>query len=136
MDWHVGFASPTESLDDIRDRQYRRMSESQPPRYVLTRRPYYLDGIEPYRNWTWLASVVDGFASAPWTDRRSKVKQLPDLVRQGEEAVSRAVQSWRVSAPSLSLPGELPQRGYHGSSTSLVDAVELLDLHLPLDAGA
>lgn len=130
LDWHVGFTSPTETLDDLRGRQYRQD-------YLrLTRRPYYLDGVEHQRTWTWLAGVVDGFASDLWADRRSKVKQLPELARQGQDAVERGLASWRVSAPQLCLPGELPQTGYHGNATSLVDAIELLDLHLPLDAGA
>jgi hypothetical protein len=130
LDWHFGFSSPTESLDELRERQYRQGN------LCLTRRPYYLDGGETQRTWTWLAGVVDGFAGPPWLERRSKAKQLPDLARQGQDAVQRSLSSWRISAPSLTLPGGLPQNGYHGNATSLVDAVELLDLHLPLDPGA
>ena len=129
LDWHIGFTSPTEPLDDLRERQYRQAN------LCLTRRPYYLDGIEPQRTWTWLAGVVDGFAAPPWLERRSKVKQLPDLARQGQDAVQRALASWRISAPTLTLPCGLSQNGYHGNDTSLVDAVELLDLHLSLDSG-
>jgi len=129
LDWHFGFSSPTESLDKLRERQYRQGN------LCLTRRPYYLDGTETQRTWTWLAGVVDGFAAPPWLERRSKAKQLPDLARQGQDAVQRSLSSWRISAPSLTLPGGLPQNGYHGNATSLVDAVELLDLHLPLDPG-
>ncbi len=129
LDWHMGFTSPSESLDELRERQYRQGN------LCLTRRPYYLDGIEPQRTWTWLASVIDGFAAPPWLDRRSKTKQLPDLARQGQDAVQRSLASWRTSTPSLTLPGGLPQNGYHGNATSLVDAVELLDLHLPLNPG-
>jgi hypothetical protein len=129
IDWHIGFASPTQSLHELRERQYRQENQS------LTRRPYFLDGPEPQRTWTWLAGVVDGFAAAPWLERRSKVKQLPDLARQGQDAVQRALASWQISAPTLTLPGGLPQNGYHGNATSLVDAIELLDLHLPLDPG-
>src|SRR5262249_27282378 len=101
-----------------------------------TRRPYYLEGVEPHRTWTWLAGVVDGFAAPPWLERRSKVKQLPELARQGQDAVQRALASWRISAPGLAFPGEIPENGFHGNATSLVDAVELLDLHLPLETGA
>lgn len=129
LDWHFGFSSPSESLDELRERQYRQGN------LCLTRRPYYLDGAETQRTWTWLAGVVDGFAAPPWLERRSKAKQLPDLARQGQDAVLRSLSSWRISAPTLTLPGGLPQNGYHGNSTSLVDAVELLDLHLPLDPG-
>jgi len=129
FDWHIGFASPTQSLDELRERQYRQEN------LRLTRRPYFLDGPEPHHTWTWLASVVDDIAATPWLERRSKVKQLPDLARQGPDAVQRALASWRISAPNLTLPGGLPQTGYHGNTTSLVDAIELLDLHLPLEPG-
>jgi hypothetical protein len=135
IDWHIGFTSPTDTLEDVRDRQYLRIADSNPPRYVLTRRPYYLEGVEPHRNWAWLAGVVDGFAASPWLERRSKVKELPDLARQGQGAVQRTLSSWRVSAPGLAFPGGVPENGYHGDATSLLDAVELLDLHLPLDSG-
>ncbi len=62
LDWHIGFTSPTETLDELRERQYRQAN------LRLTRRPYYLDGIEPQRTWTWLAGVVDGFATTPWLE--------------------------------------------------------------------
>ena len=130
LDWHVGFTSPTETLDDLRDRQYRQEN------LRLTRRPYYLEGVDPHRTWTWLAAVVDEFAAPPWLERRSKVKQLPELARQGQDAVYRALASWRISAPRLAFPGGIPENGFHGNATSLVDAVELLDPHLPLDSGA
>jgi len=80
--------------------------------------------------------MVDGFAASPWLERRSKVKQRPDLARQGQDGVQRALASSRISASGLAFAGGIPENGFHGNATSFVDAVELLDLHLPLDAGA
>src|SRR5262249_14443105 len=126
LDWHIGFTSPTETLDELRDRQYRQEGRR------LTRRPYLLDGDPPDCTWHWLVGVVAGFHAHPWGERRSKVKALPELAREGAASVQEALRAWQLSAPGLRLPGGLPANGFHGNDTSLLDAVELLDLHLPL----
>ena len=109
----------------------------------LTCRPYTVGSEERRETWRWLAKVVLGpagvagsdhsFRGLAWRGHRNKVKELESLVRGGKEAVTGALESWRVTAPGLRLPGELGATGgYLGNRTPLLDALELMDLHWPL----
>jgi hypothetical protein len=129
LDWHVGFSSPTESLDETRRRQYGR---------GVSMRPYRLGAREMVGSWRWLSDVVlgdgpDGFHGGLWSRRRSKVKELLELARSAPAAVARGLDAWRLSAPELRLPAGLPPDGFIDGRTPLIDAVELLDIHLPLE---
>src|SRR5262249_47044714 len=48
LDWHVGFTSPTESLEDLRRRQYTAAAERR-----LTCRPYLLGSAGQPGTWRW-----------------------------------------------------------------------------------
>lgn len=129
LDWHIGYTTPTESLEDTRRRQYGR---------GVTLRPYRLGSPEQVGTWRWLSDVVlgtgaDGFHGELWSQRRSKVKELMELARSAPAAVARGLDAWRLSAPNLKLPTGLPPDGFLDGRTPLLDAVELLDVHLPLE---
>jgi hypothetical protein len=132
LDWHVGFASPTETLDQTRNRQYRAGARR------LTCRPYRLGNTDQVGTWRWLADRIlgpTGLHGPMWRERRNKLAALRDVLREGPDAVKRALQAWRLAAPGLTLPAGLEESGgYLGKDTPLLDALELLDIHLPLEA--
>jgi GGDEF domain-containing protein len=133
LDWHVGTPRPGESVSNLRGRAYTS------GRWELTGRPYRLGtGSEDRETWKWLAGTVlgegpDGFRGNRWREHRNKVKELRAVVREGPEGVRRAREAWTV-ARELQLPGGLDAtNGFlDGVRTPLLDAIELLDLHLPL----
>jgi len=138
LDWHIAFQSPVETLTQLRRRQYRVGDGAD--RLVLTERPYLLGAPEtPAREtWRWLSTIVlgtdaHGFRGERWSARRSKLKILRELVREGPDAVKDAMSVWAVTSPGLEFPAGVPGDGFSGRKTALLDAVELLDLHWPLE---
>lgn len=134
LDWHIGLPRPGSTVTAIRGREYASGR--------LTCRPYLL-GDEAHAaragTWSWLErGILEPLRSDEWKTRRSKVKALPGLLREGESAVERALAAWRRRAPKLDLPAGLgPRNGFLGDGrTPLVDAEELLDLHLSLGTSA
>ncbi|MCB1057342.1 MAG: hypothetical protein KDD11_17720, partial [Acidobacteria bacterium] len=134
LDWHIGSPLPNQSLETLREREYRNTEGKR-----LTLRPYRL-GTDPQEaeGWRFLSQeLLDGaagFRRKRWERHRNKVQELAKLVREGPDAVEVSLQAWRVAAPHLEFPKPLTDRGFDGDSTPLLDAVELIDLHLPLEA--
>lgn len=137
IDWHIGAPRPGESLGDLRTRAYASRPAGTP--VALTCRPYRLGANANEREtWRWLSRTVlgtgqDGFRGERWGQHRNKVKQLSSLVREGADGVGRAREAWTAAA-DLRWPGGLDTTdGFlDGTRTPLLDAVELLDIHLPL----
>lgn len=155
VDWHIGTVRPSEPLERLRARQYQA-----PTSEALTMRPYPIPAQRRTQSWTWLQNdLLAGLrGDSMWKGSRSRVKRLLSLVDQGPAHVQRQLNAWRASSdraappaaevpaetasampPSdaphpLALPGGLPDTGFIGEATPLRDAIELLDLHLQLDA--
>ena len=136
LDWHIGLASSSETLRTLRQRQYNIGTDSGDK---LTCRPYplcqYSQMFEP--SWHWLTKKVlgttnKGFRSGLWQVHRSKLKELRELARDGSDSVKDAFEAWRVAHPSLALPDNI-EKGFWEDQTPLLDALELLDIHHPLD---
>jgi hypothetical protein len=135
LDWNIGTPRPAEGIPELRARAYTS------GRLELTCRPYRLGaGPGDRETWRWLARAVlgegsDGFRGERWRAHRNKVKELQAVVREGPESVERARQAW-TAARGLQLPGGLDAtNGFlDGQRTPLLDAIELLDLHLPLSS--
>ena len=137
LDWHIGLSSPTESLTELRSRQYGAGK--------LTCRPYLLRGYEEHQSephWNWLAEKVmgtggNGFRTSDpektpnWKAHRSKLKALREIVREGEVEVGNTLEAWRVAHPKLALPAKMTH-GFVAGKSPLLDAIELLDIHFPL----
>lgn len=142
VDWHIGIARPAQSPSEIRKRQYQTGSHGC---NHLTCRPYLLgSGKDEEETWRWLSQkLLDddqcGFRGKVWTVQRNKVKALADLVWEGPDRVKAAIRSWSIvnteseNAAIRRLP-MLEEHGgfFDGSRTPLLDAVELVDLHLVL----
>ncbi|NLI82931.1 MAG: hypothetical protein GX443_14755 [Deltaproteobacteria bacterium] len=136
LDWHIGSVRPGEALSEIRARQYHADG------HRLTCRPYLLgDGVKEPETWRWLSrELLDnpdvGLRGKRWSKRRNKVKALAEVIREGPKGVQSALKTWRVVDPRLSLPQAIENGFFEASGTPLLDALELLDLHLVLEAGS
>jgi hypothetical protein len=129
MDWHIGESRAFEPIEAMRGRRYAANSLS------LTARPYPLGSADQPLTWRWLNErVLSGLMAPPWDVRRRKIRSLPPVLRDGPAAVRRTVEAWRVVDRALSFPGGIPDEGFVGVATPLLDANELLDIHLGLDA--
>lgn len=142
IDWHSGNARPGIALADLRRREYAGGADgppNDPRRWTASRRPYPLEG---ELSFSWL---VDDLLDGPrglrtaWRGRRGKVKELRVHVRDGEPAMRRALDAWRrearrrQSADEAWFPDPIEAgAGFVAGRTPLLDALELLDMHLPL----
>lgn len=139
IDWHVGTTRPDESVRDIRLRQYQGTK--------LTCRPYPLtDASSPRPSWEWLDRELLGEPGKDpnressfrnprvWGERRNKVKALARLASEGRDAIREQLEVWKTVAPEIKLPSGIDVDGFKGQQTPLLDAIELLDLHLRLEA--
>jgi hypothetical protein len=146
LDWHAGTTRPGESVEDVRKRQYRHGGNK------LTMRPYpIVKRDRGDQSWDWLDRDVLGPTNAQnnsfrgfredgdpggqsrlvpnvWSGSRNRVKRLGSLVANGKDEVRRQVEAWGAQ-----LPEGLPSEGFIGPATPLLDAIELLDLHLRLE---
>ncbi|HWO26215.1 MAG TPA: hypothetical protein VNO30_46125 [Kofleriaceae bacterium] len=135
LDWHIGAPQPGEGIGDLRARTYAHERHRQ-----LTCRPYRLGASaakpEP-ETWRWLSQTVlgtaqNGFRGERWSRHRNKLQELAQVVREGPDGVQRARSTW-TAARGLAWPRGLDDTGFFDRSrTPLLDAAELLDLHLPL----
>lgn len=135
LDWHIGISRPGETVEGIRERQYRTNG------CWLTCRPYRLcAGKDETETWEWLTrTLLDdpmiGLREGAWSGRRNKVKAFAELAREGPKSVHAALEAWKVVDKNLQLPKPIAGNGFFAETrTPLIDALELLDLHLMLDA--
>jgi hypothetical protein len=137
IDWHIGAPRPGEPISDLRARSLATRLEDR--RLQLTCRPYRL-GVDARERETWrwlsrtlLGSGQDGFRGEQWREHRNKLKELASDVREGPDGVARAREAWTAAA-RLVWPGDLDKTSgfLDRDRTPLLDAIELLDVHLPL----
>jgi len=133
LDWHIGLSRPGESLSEIRKRQYCANG------YQLTCRPYLVGASAgDTETWRWLTQAllddpVRGLRGAPWSERRNKAKALAEMVREGPAGVMKAFNTWHVVDKNLDLPHDLENGFFDESRSPLLDALEILDLHMVLE---
>lgn len=138
LDWHTGSTRPAETVEDLRRRAYQDGN--------LTMRPYPLvqfDGRE--QSWAWFDTELigpgrtqekaeRGFRGATcWAGSRNRVKRLGSLVPDGSDGVRRQVDAWNAIENGVQLPARLADGGFIGARTPLIDAIELLDVHVRLE---
>lgn len=134
VDWnHEVFTSLRGSLED-RNSCYTCPDNG----LLLTARPYFLgtrQNPEKY-TWRWLEQdVIGSFNNEPWRDSRNKIKHVLATLRKGRDAMEYTMEGWKALNPGLSFPAGIPDSGFHKDrlQTCLIDAVELLDIHLPFE---
>lgn len=133
LDWHIGMARPGEAVTTIRKKQYQTND------YQLTCRPYRLGlGKDDEESWRWLSRMLlddktCGLRGDVWSVRRNKVKAFAELVREGPDGVRSTLEAWRVVEKKLQLPPSIENAGFIADRTPLLDAVEIVDMHLVLE---
>lgn len=122
LDWHIGLPRPGQTVNELRQRQYRGEE--------LTCKPY------SGRDWLKLQELLREFRNPEtWGERRNKVKTLANLASDGRDAVQKQLETWQSIAPELRLPTWPGNDGFVGGRrTPLLDSIELLDLHLSLES--
>jgi hypothetical protein len=138
LDWHVGSTRPADTVADIRRREYQGGDRTMRP-YPLTQ----FNGHE--QSWGWLDTELLGPGRTPktaergfrgaecWAGSRSRVKRLGSLVPAGRDGIARQVEAWNAIEDGVQLPARLSDGGSIGQRTPLLDAIELLDLHVRLE---
>ena len=141
LDWHIGDVGHVEEpIPQMRKRLYKA------GQFELTMRPYPIksdDGTPDREPWDWLEKKVlgvgsedggEGFRDAAWwAKHRNRVKKLALAVREGPDAVRQLVKMWRAVDENICLPVAPEEGGFFGEKTPLLDAIELMDLHLSLE---
>lgn len=138
LDWHVGSTRPAERVEDIRQREYQGGN--------LTMRPYPLTQFNGQEHsWVWLDTELLGPGRTPetaqrgfrgaecWAGSRSRVKRIGSLVPAGRDGIARQVEAWNAIEDGVQLPARLSDTGSIGQRSPLLDAIELLDLHVRLE---
>ena len=143
LDWHIGITRPGETVPSIRRRQYHVNPQPEQEHHEniwkLTCRPYMLGNERnDVETWRWLSrSLLDdetiGLRGEIWQERRNKVKALREIVMEGPESVKTGLESWRVVNSSLQFPPPIQADGFFEKTrTPLLDAIELMDIHLSM----
>ena len=128
LDWHIDLPHPNESLASLRKFLYQK------EQHELTARPYTLDEGPNYQTWTWFnKKLLRHLRGTDWKKHRNKVKKLLELAYEGPEKIKRKLEIWQTAFSDLKLPEPIDSNGFAGGKTPLVDAVELLDIHLSLE---
>lgn len=141
VDWHIGAPRPGEGVGDLRARAYSHPLSG--TSLELTCRPYPLGThADDPGTWRWLSQSVLGtrpgsFRGEQWRQHHNKLKELASALREGKDGVRRTREGWTAAA-GLQWPDGLDQKNgfIDGLRTPLLDAVELLDIHLPLTGEA
>lgn len=138
LDWHIGSTRPTDTVENIRQREYQGGDLSMRP-YPVTR----FNGHE--QSWGWLDTELLGPGRTPetaqqgfrgaecWAGSRNRVKRLGLLVPAGRDGIARQVKAWNAIEDGVQLPARLSDGETIGQRTPLLDAIELLDLHVRLE---
>jgi len=144
LDWHIGLPRPGQRLDSLRAEQYAATIGTHA--IQLTSRPCELGDDKTIESWRWIErNLLDAAEDADstslrgrvWRERRNKTKQLGGLIRGGTSDVKASLDAWNVAHQEerFRLPAGLAD-GFVGARTPLLDAVELMDIHLALGSAA
>ncbi len=121
MDWHFTTGGLIGELSEIRRREYQVSAGS------LSVRPVALDG-STLHSWETVRRGLDMFQGEDWREKRNKVKTLREKLRQGPGAVKEYTRLYEVKLDQISGA----ENGWAGEYCPYFDAIELMDLYLPL----
>jgi hypothetical protein len=137
LDWLYTTTGITESLEHLRHRVY---TTSNGP---LSMRPVTVSTSAPapdgWRTWQTFTRLIDAFHQEPWHERRNKRAALREALRAGPDATRQFLVTYGLAGSGLpALPGadQQPQQtGWIGDRCGYFDAIELLDMYLPVRRG-
>lgn len=125
IDWHFATSGLLDDLAAIRKREY-----TVPPGR-LHARPLLLNHDSEWRTWGNFTNIVTNFATQ-WGDKRNKVKELREVLRQGDAAVQAFLALYGL--PALpKLVGQDAEGGWANKTCTVFDAIEALDWFLILE---
>lgn len=130
IDWHFAVSGAVLNLDQIRKREYNSGAGK------LTMRPLRLRSDSPdWRSWENFANIVNEFRTKnEWVERRNKVKELNEILRNGPNAVEQFLTAYELSAlPEVpGYPGSA-RTGWIGDRCTCFDSIEALEFFVPLE---
>ena len=132
LDWHFALTGIGGTVEQIRKREYAVKNG------LLYLRPVSLrpSNMTPqWYNWTDFDRVTRAFQSdEAWRDRRNKVKELREVLREGGVAVEQFRRNFNLpELPELDQKRQdLQKQGWDGTQCGYFDAIEALDFYLPL----
>ncbi|HRR07703.1 MAG TPA: hypothetical protein PLO56_03345 [Rhodothermales bacterium] len=143
LDWHIAYTVVNDSLKDLRKKDYQEEYTNERRSKSLTQRPVRIrkeGSTEQERTWDIIEEALYQFQSG-YADRRNKVKELRDALRLGE-VESFVARHSPLPALSINAEDDFQNTGFliksieGNPSTQCVyyDAVELLDLWIPIDS--
>jgi hypothetical protein len=122
LDWHFTTGGIYGDLTEIRQREYTVSAGS------LTLRPVSAFGSD-MRSWATIAAGLKAFQGEEWREKRNKTKALREKLRGGRPVLQEFETLYGQELPSInSFEHGWSADGYNG----YFDAIELMDLYLPL----
>ncbi len=130
LDWHFAAGGRVSSLEETREREYRRnQGDRRGQGDHLEARPLLISKDKGgWRNWETFCDIIDHFTNHPdWSGRRNKVKALREVLRQGPDQTERYLRSGAMKLPSIPGYGDMEIRGWQGGYCGYFDAIEAMD---------
>lgn len=122
LDWHFTAGGIYGDIGEIRRREYTVSASS------LTLRPVSAFGSD-MRSWATVAAGLKAFQGEEWQEKRNKTKALREKLRGGKTAVKEFEELYDAKLPEVDgFKQGWSADGYCG----YFDAIELMDLYLPL----
>lgn len=130
MDWHIAASGLLGNVVEIRNREYLDGD--------LCMRPIVLENPsdnDDWRTWDNFLEIITEFQSEKWNERRNKVKQLREVLREGGAAAHDFLTLYRLTkSDKLGLPTDIAETGWTAEPRCVhFDAIEMLDLFYPLE---
>jgi hypothetical protein len=127
LDWHIAASGLSGSISEIREREYQGGK--------LTTRPmrsheYGNEGLIC----TNFFEVVRTFnEEEPWKDKRNKVINLREVLREGITATEQFLNTYNIDElPAFSADSALKKQGWSGGHCRYFDAIEAMEFYIPL----
>lgn len=133
LDWHIAASGLSGSIQEIREREYKVSSGS------LNMRPVRLEQYRSdWHSWDTFTTVVEELnkEGGYWKERRNKVIELREVLRQGENATQEFLKAYKLE-PLPSIPDwrskNLAQDGWLDNVCGYFDAIEAMEFYISLE---
>lgn len=127
MDWHFASSGPVLEIPDIRKREYT------VPDGTLAMRPVQVGNTHTWRTFENFSNVVTEFQSEKWAERKNKLMELREVLRDGRIAVENFLKLFNLGdLPKISGTDGSEKSGWFGNNCTCFDAIEALDFFVPL----
>lgn len=135
IDWQIAMTGITGSLKEIREREYQTTSGAS-----LSLRPVVLidDPTKPplpeLTSWDAVARIINEFRSETWSDKKNKIMQLREVLRQGPDKVKEFENLYGKLDKFDKLTDMNIHNGWNNKICMYFDPIELIDFYYPLEA--